>query len=100
MWIAITTCDGIEAARRIRKLSPGSKILFISQESSADVIEEAFNSGAMGYITKTHASELLAAVEPVCQARQYVNGNGSRHDLKQPRLSDHAPLSERTQPLK
>jgi DNA-binding NarL/FixJ family response regulator len=31
--IGLPTLDGIEAARRIRKLSPQSKILFVSQES-------------------------------------------------------------------
>jgi len=35
--IGIPTLNGIEAAQRIRKLAPRSKILFLSQESSADV---------------------------------------------------------------
>ena len=65
--IGLPSLNGIEAARQIRKLSPQSKILFVSQESSPDVIEEAMNSGAMGYVVKAHAaSDLLAAVEAVC----------------------------------
>jgi DNA-binding NarL/FixJ family response regulator len=76
--IGLPNLNGIEAARRIRKLSPESKIVFVSQESSADVIEEAMNSGAMGYVIKAHAaSELLAAMEAVGQGRQFVSGNGS-----------------------
>ena len=51
--IGMPTLNGIEAARRIRKLSPESKILFVSQESTADVVEEAFRLGALGYIDKT-----------------------------------------------
>ena len=51
--IGMPILNGIEAARRIRKLSPQSKILFVSQESSADVVEEAFRLGARGYIAKT-----------------------------------------------
>jgi DNA-binding NarL/FixJ family response regulator len=39
--IGLPTLNGIEAARRIRKLCPKSKILFVSQESSADVVQEA-----------------------------------------------------------
>jgi DNA-binding NarL/FixJ family response regulator len=59
--IGLPTLDGLEAARRIRKLSPESKILFVSQESSADVVKEAFRSGALGYVVKTHAgSESVA----------------------------------------
>jgi DNA-binding NarL/FixJ family response regulator len=36
--IGLPSMNGIEAARRIRKLSPKSKILFVSQESSADLV--------------------------------------------------------------
>ena len=35
--IGLPRVNGIEAGRRIRKVSPNSKILLISQESSADV---------------------------------------------------------------
>jgi DNA-binding NarL/FixJ family response regulator len=64
--IGLPTLNGIEVARQIRKLSPQSKILFVSQESSADVIEEALSLGAMGFVIKAHAgSELLVALEPV-----------------------------------
>src|SRR5438132_13489465 len=62
--IGLPTLNGIEAARRIRKLSPESKILFMSQESSADVVQEALTLGARGFVAKTDAgSELLVAVE-------------------------------------
>jgi len=43
--VGLPSMNGIEASRRIRKLSPESKILFVSQESSADVVEEAFRLG-------------------------------------------------------
>ena len=72
--IGLPSLTGIEAARRIRKLSPESKILFLSQESSADVIEEALSLGAMGYVIKAHAgSELMVAVEAVREGRQFVS---------------------------
>jgi DNA-binding NarL/FixJ family response regulator len=74
--IGLPTLNGIEVARQIRKLSSQSKILFVSQESSPDVIEEAMNSGALGYVVKAHAAtELLAAVEAVSEGRKFV-GNG------------------------
>src|SRR5580693_4119390 len=70
--IGLPNLNGIEAARRIRKLSPQSKILFVSQESSADVVHEAFSLGARGYVVKIQAgSELLAAVETVLQGKQF-----------------------------
>src|SRR5947207_15219967 len=61
--IGLPKLNGIEAARRIRKLSPGSKILFVSQDLSADFIHGALATGARGYVVKTDAgSELLTAV--------------------------------------
>jgi DNA-binding NarL/FixJ family response regulator len=72
--IGLPTLNGIEVARRIRKLCPECKILFMSQGSSADVAQEAFSLGALGYVVKAHAgSELLTAVEAVCQDRQFVS---------------------------
>ena len=78
--IGLPTLSGIEAARRIRKLSPKSKILFVSQESSDDVAQEGFSLGAMGYVVKAHAAgELLAALEAVRQGRRFVSSGLSGH---------------------
>ena len=74
--IGLPSLNGMDAARRIRKLSPKSKILFMSQESSADVVQEALVLGALGYVVKAHAgSELLSCCgsgssrQAVCQQR-------------------------------
>jgi len=72
--VGLPLLNGIEAARRIREISPDCKILFVSQESSADVAQEAFRLGAVGYVIKTLAGiELLAAVEAVCQGMRFVS---------------------------
>ncbi|HZR59155.1 MAG TPA: response regulator [Terriglobales bacterium] len=78
--IGLPTLSGIEAARRIRKLAPESKILFLSQESSADMVQEALGSGAHGYVVKAHAgSELLPAVKAVLQGDQFVSSGLRDH---------------------
>lgn len=78
--IGLPTLNGIEAARRIRKLSPKSKILFVSQESSADVVQEALRLGALGYVVKVRAGgELVSAVEAVLEGRQFISGGLSSH---------------------
>ena len=78
--IGLPTLNGIEAARQIRKVSPESKIVFISQESSADVVREAFSLGALGYVVKAHAgSDLLPAVEAVLEGRQFIGSGLSGH---------------------
>jgi DNA-binding NarL/FixJ family response regulator len=72
--IGLPTLNGIEVARQIRKSSPECKILFMSQASSVDVAQAAFSLGAMGYVVKAHAgTELLAALESVCQGRRFVS---------------------------
>ena len=64
--IGLPTLNGIEAARRIRELVPESKIIFSSQETSADVVQEAMRLGAWGYVFKTHAEgDLLPAIDAV-----------------------------------
>ncbi len=78
--IGLPKLNGIEAARRIQKLSPQGKILFLSQESSADVVQEALRSGGSGYILKLHAAnDLLTAVETVRQGGQFIGDGLSGH---------------------
>ena len=71
--IGLPKLNGLEAARQIRKLSPNSKILFLSQESSADVVQEALGLGALAYVVKSDAgSELLTAVCAVLRGEKFV----------------------------
>jgi len=73
--IGLPTLSGIEAARQIRELAPESKIIFLSQESSAEIVQEALSLGAWGYVVKTMAeSELLTAVETVISGKKFVSG--------------------------
>jgi DNA-binding NarL/FixJ family response regulator len=72
--IGLPGLNGIEAARRICKLALKAKIIFLSQESSPDVVREALSSGAMGYVVKAKAgSDLLMAVEEVVQGKRFVS---------------------------
>jgi len=74
--ISLPTLNGIEAARQILKLVPESKIIFLSQESSPEIIEEAMNVGASGYVVKMMAgTELLTAVESVLLGGTFVSRN-------------------------
>lgn len=71
--IGLPTLNGVDAARRIRKLAPQSKMLFVSQESSADVVQEAFRAGAWGYLVKMDAErELMTAVDAVLRGEKFM----------------------------
>jgi DNA-binding NarL/FixJ family response regulator len=72
--VGLPQLNGIEAARQIRKVAPECKILFVSQDSSADTVQAAFNAGAQGYVWKSAAaSELLVAVAAVMRGEQFVS---------------------------
>jgi DNA-binding NarL/FixJ family response regulator len=72
--IGLPSLNGIEAARQIRELSPESKIIFLSQDSSPDVMQEALGLGAWGYIVKSRAqSDLLAAVDAIILGERFVS---------------------------
>ena len=78
--IGLPSLSGIEVARRIHNLSPNSQILFLTQESSADVADEAFRLGALGYVIKIHAGiELSAAAEEVSQGRRFIGSGLLNH---------------------
>jgi DNA-binding NarL/FixJ family response regulator len=73
--LGLPSINGLEAARRIHRLSPKSKIIFASLESSTEIVQEALRSGAHGYVIKTEmASQLLPAIEAVLEGRRFVLG--------------------------
>lgn len=80
--IGLPTLNGIEAARRIREVSPASKILFVSENHSADIAEEAMSTGAGGYVLKSAAAgELLPAVKAVLAGKRFVTASLASHFL-------------------
>jgi DNA-binding NarL/FixJ family response regulator len=80
--VGLPKLDGIEVARRIRELAPRSKILFVSQQSSVDVVQAAFSAGASGYVVKMDAgSELPTAVTAVLRGERFVGSRFAGHDF-------------------
>jgi DNA-binding NarL/FixJ family response regulator len=80
--ISLPTLNGIEVARRIREVSPTSKILFVSENRSLDIAEEALSTGAGGYIVKSDAaSELVPAVKAVLAGKRFISASLAGHFL-------------------
>jgi DNA-binding NarL/FixJ family response regulator len=83
--VGLPKLDGIEAARRIRELAPRSKILFVSQESSIDIVQSAFGVGASGYVVKMDIGrELLTAVKTVLRGGKFVGSRFAGHAFTGP----------------
>jgi len=83
--IGLPILNGIEVAREIRSLVPESIIIFLTQESSADVVQLAFNVGVRGYVVKSNAvADLLAAIDAVLLGRTFVSKPSATDTFKLP----------------
>jgi DNA-binding NarL/FixJ family response regulator len=71
--IGLPGINGFEAARLVNEVSPSSKIIFLSIESDPVLVEEAFRTGAKGYVLKRDASELLIALDRVLEGKKYIS---------------------------
>lgn len=58
--IGLPKTNGIDAARQIRKLLPSSAILFLSEASDPEIVEEALAAGGCGFVLKKEAAKDLA----------------------------------------
>ena len=82
--IGLQKLNGVEAAKIIRRVSPRSRILFLSQESDSDLVQEVLNSGGLGYIHKPRMhNELLLAIESVLAGRRFVGSDLNGYKLRE-----------------
>ena len=72
--INLPKLDGFAVAEEVRILAPRARLLFMSQESSPDIVQLALGLGAHGYIHKTSAgTDLLPAIDAVLDRRRFVS---------------------------
>jgi len=72
--IGLPGLNGIEAAHRISRLIPKATILFVSQISDADVVQEALRNGAKGYVWKPDAGiDLMLAIEVALRGAHFIS---------------------------
>ncbi len=75
--IGLPGINGIEVARRLRQLSLDCKIVFVTQESSHDIIQEAMSTGACGYVLKCRIeNDLPIVLESVSLGQSFVSNTG------------------------
>jgi len=81
--ISMPILNGIDAARRLRKILPSAKLIFLTMHADPDYVAEAFRAGAMGYLLKrAAASELLTAIRAVLKGNHYVSPLVTRNALE------------------
>lgn len=80
--ISLPTLNGIDAARKIAQVAPNSKIIFVSENRSPDVAEEALTTGAVGFVIKSDAAgELLPAIKAVLEGKRFISASLAGHFL-------------------
>lgn len=72
--IGLPGLNGIEAERRICHVAPGAKILFLSQNNDAEIVQAVLSHGAQGYVLKVDAgAELLPAIKAILRGDKFVS---------------------------
>jgi DNA-binding response OmpR family regulator len=81
--LVLPKLNGIEVAKRVRKMAPGAAILFVSQEPSVEFVREALRVGALGYVHKSHiGTELLPAIRAVLEGRRFVSAKAGCNSIR------------------
>jgi DNA-binding NarL/FixJ family response regulator len=71
--ISMPLLNGIEAAQRVREVSPETKLIFVSMHDATAYVQAAFKAGASGYLLKRSATdELEQAIRTVLAGNYYV----------------------------
>jgi DNA-binding NarL/FixJ family response regulator len=73
--------SGLEATLKIKKVIPTTEILIFTQHDSTQMVREAQIAGASGYLLKSQANWLLAAIEAMSQHKLFFQGKNLPKDL-------------------
>lgn len=72
--ITMSELNGVEATRRIRRISPETEVLILSMHDSDLLLREAVEAGVRGYMLKDDADKnLFSAVEALCRHERYFS---------------------------
>ena len=79
--IGLPSLNGFEVARQVRRRFTRIKILFVSENRSSEIVEEALRVGSGGYVVKSDAeTDLLLAMKAIVQRKQFVSTSLMRHN--------------------
>jgi DNA-binding NarL/FixJ family response regulator len=71
--------NGLDATREIRVRAPKTRILIVTAHESEQLIREVLDAGAMGYVLKSDAGQVLVqAVEALLDERPYFTSKIAR----------------------
>ena len=72
--IGMPLLNGLNAAERIKRITPKAKIIYVTINRDPEVIAESLRRGADGYVLKTSAaSELVNAIRSALRGDCYIS---------------------------
>lgn len=97
MDVRLPDGDGIDGARKIKEISPASRILILTAYSDVEVMARAAAAGAAGFIPKeTPLAGILHAIRTAREGGMVVEGNSLTALLAHIRSYDEPRPSTRT----
>ena len=92
--IAMPELNGLDAGRQIKRVSPDTRLIFVTAKAILGCLREAFELGASGYVLKQGSSaELLTAVREVSAGRYFLASILAERYLKKSLPLEENPLS-------
>jgi DNA-binding NarL/FixJ family response regulator len=81
--VGLPKLNGLQVAERVSKSAPRSIIVFVSQESSEEVVEEAFRVGGTAYVLKIDMeTDLTTAIAKVLRGEKYLSRSLAGREIK------------------
>jgi DNA-binding NarL/FixJ family response regulator len=72
--IGMPLLNGLQAAQKIKRILPDTKLVYVSVNQDPDLVLEAFRQGASAYLPKTSAgSELVVAIQMAMKGEVYLS---------------------------
>lgn len=82
MDIMMPGLNGLDAAARIARTFPGTRVVILSMNSDEDSVLKAIRTGAVGYLVKSaDPAELELAVRAVARGERFLSSAVSAHVL-------------------
>ena len=100
MDVRMPGIGGIEATRKIRQVSPDTRVILFTVDESRNAISEAIQAGVSGYLLKdASAEELVDAAKHAIEGKALIHPQLTRAFIEEVQLAekrpDVAPLSRR-----
>jgi PAS domain S-box-containing protein len=74
MDISMPNMNGLEATREIKRLQPETRVIMVSQHESPEMVRQAFNAGANGYVVKASiAKDLITAIQKADRKEPFLS---------------------------